>query len=75
MLYCYYVHSALTADILVTQQAAGRIFEVASDGEIVWEYVNRYDTKRVAHITQADRYPVGYFDVPSWRCEGNEAAP
>jgi hypothetical protein len=47
-------------NILVTEPDPGRAFELASGGEIVWEFINRYDDRRVAIIEQATRYPASY---------------
>jgi hypothetical protein len=57
-------------NLLVTQFEAGRLFEVDGNGEVVWEYVNRYDEDEVAELTGAIRYPLDYFRVDDWSCEG-----
>jgi hypothetical protein len=56
-------------NLLVTQFEAGRLFEVDGNGEVVWEYVNRYDEDEVAELTGAIRYPLDYFRVDDWSCE------
>ena len=53
-------------NLLITSAQAGRVFEVAPSGEIVWEYINRYDKKRVAVVSNAIRYDPGYFEVDDW---------
>ena len=59
-------------NILVTETQAGRIFEIDDRGDIVWEFMNRFDEDEVASVTQADRYPEDYFTVEDWAC-GSEA--
>jgi hypothetical protein len=53
---------------LITEFQAGRVFEVNASGEIVWEYINRYDDDMVATVTEAIRYPESYFTVDGWEC-------
>jgi len=53
---------------LITENEAGRVFEVTPDGEVVWEFINRYDEDEVARMSDAVRYPEGYFSVGSWDC-------
>ncbi len=52
--------------ILITSTHEGRAFEVTPDGEIVWQYINRYDADRVAVISKAHRYDRDYFQVEDW---------
>ena len=56
-------------NFLVTEAKGGRAFEIDSNGQIVWEYMNRYDEKRIAQIEQASRLPNGFFSVKDWTCE------
>ncbi len=53
---------------LITEFEAGRAFEVDENGELIWEYINRYDDERVAEITEARRYDRDYFTVTDWTC-------
>lgn len=55
-------------NLLVTEHGAGRFFEVSAEGRLVWEFVNRYDADRIANVTQAVRYPLGYEHVETWSC-------
>ena len=55
-------------NVLVTESKAGRAFEAAPDGTVVWEFINRYDDTNVAVITEATRYPDDYFRVRDWSC-------
>lgn len=52
---------------LITEYDAGRVFEVTTEGELVWEFINRYDDDEVAHVSDAIRYPEGYFSG-NWTC-------
>jgi hypothetical protein len=55
-------------NVLVTEAKAGRVFEFDANGEIVWEFVNRYDDTSSALISEATRYPTSYFTVTDWTC-------
>lgn len=57
-------------NLLITSAQAGRVFEVTPAGEIVWEYINRYDRDRAAVVANAIRYDRNYFDVDAWsKCD------
>ena len=53
---------------LIVESNAGRIIEINQAGDIVWQYTNRYNDENVARVTEAIRYPPGYFDVADWAC-------
>jgi hypothetical protein len=55
-------------NILIASADGGRAFEVNRAGETVWEYINRWSDKKVAVITEAQRVPEDYFDLP-FNCE------
>lgn len=55
-------------NILITEAQAGRSFEVTPGGEIVWEYVNRYDDKRALWMHDAEAFPAAFFTVTDWSC-------
>jgi hypothetical protein len=55
-------------NLLITESESGRLLEVDGKGEIVWEYVNRYDDKDVALIFEGTRYSEDYFTVADWQC-------
>jgi predicted outer membrane repeat protein len=55
-------------NILITESLGGRVFEVTDAGTIVWEFINRYDEDAVARLSDAIRYPEGYFSVTNWDC-------
>jgi len=57
-----------SAGFLITVPEAGRVFETDSGGNIVWEYINRYDADNVAEITEARIYRADYFAVMDWAC-------
>lgn len=54
--------------VLITEFEGGRVLEVDSQGEIVWQYINRYDAEEVAEISEARVYPQNYFSVTDWNC-------
>jgi arylsulfotransferase ASST len=47
-------------NILISEYDAGRVFEVTGSGELVWSYINRYDSDEVYVVTGGTRYPVTY---------------
>lgn len=53
---------------LISESMAGRVFEIDSDGEIVWEYIRPYDSSHAALIESAIRYDLDYFSVRDWSC-------
>ncbi len=53
---------------LITDTGNGRAFELDGTGALVWEYVNRYDDRRVLEITEAQSQPAEYFTVTDWSC-------
>lgn len=55
--------------LLITEFEGGRVFEINSEGQVIWEYINRYDSDEVAEITEARIYPTNYFNVSDWSCE------
>jgi hypothetical protein len=56
-------------NILMVEFAAGRILEVDASGELVWEYVNRYDAETVAEVSQATRYSEQLFTPENRTCQ------
>jgi hypothetical protein len=60
-------HELLENDrILITEFDAGRVLEVDADGQVIWEYVNRYDDEFVGEITNSAIYPADYFQA-EWK--------
>lgn len=56
-------HELLPDDgMIITEFDAGRVLEVDASGQIVWEYVNRYDDDHVGEIRNADVIPRTYFN-------------
>ena len=55
--------------LLITEFEGGRVFETNTSGNIVWEYINRYNQQEVAEITGARIYAKNYFNVPDWSCK------
>lgn len=56
-------------NILITESEGGRVFEISSTGDTVWEYINRYDEASVAVIEQAQRYPLEYANFTKGVCQ------
>ncbi len=54
---------------LIVEHYAGRVFEIDQAGTIVWEFINGYDTDRVARISGAKRYAAGYLKNIDWSCQ------
>lgn len=52
----------------ITEAEGGRVIEADKDGNILWEFINRYDEKNVAEMTEGRVYPPGYFTVENWSC-------
>lgn len=56
-------------NLLLTESQAGRVVEVNSDGETVWEWVHQtHGNSRVPAVTKARRYPLTPSHVASWPC-------
>jgi hypothetical protein len=53
---------------MVVESRAGRLFEVGSKGEIVWDYVAPYNSEYASLIESAQRYSPDYFTVDNWSC-------
>ncbi|SPH18089.1 hypothetical protein DEA8626_01619 [Defluviimonas aquaemixtae] len=53
-------------NIMITEAQSGRAFEVTRSGQVVWEYVNRYDADRVTWLHDAQVYDPAFFSVTSW---------
>ena len=56
-------------NILIAETEAGRVFEVTDKGDIIWEFINRFNDEYVAEVTGAIRYPESYFTVDDWSCK------
>lgn len=63
-----YHHEMPDGGLLITEPEAGRVFEVDGNGQIVWEYINRWDETRVIEMTGARAFPADYFTVRDWSC-------
>jgi hypothetical protein len=61
-----------TGGLLITEFEAGRVIEVDADGQVIWEYINRYNRDEVAEITEARMYPASYFQVSDWTCNRSD---
>lgn len=56
--------------MLITEFDAGRVIEVDTDGQIVWEYINAFDEDFVGEIRDAKVYPADYFGEALPECQG-----
>jgi hypothetical protein len=56
-------------NLLITETMAGRAFEVTAEGEVVWSYINRWDSERVIAISEATRYPLSYASFGKDPCQ------
>ncbi|MGB3314507.1 MAG: arylsulfotransferase family protein, partial [Albidovulum sp.] len=56
-------------NLMITAAQEGRSFEVTPAGDIVWEYVNRYDDNRVTWLHDAQTYDPSFFTVTDWTCD------
>ena len=61
--------STPSGGLLVTEFEGGRVFEVDRNGELVWEFINRYDDQHAAEVTEAWLYSPDYFDDTDWTCD------
>jgi hypothetical protein len=57
-----------TNGLLITEFEGGRVFETDTDGQVLWEFINRYSPTEVAEVSTAHLYPQGYFTVKDWSC-------
>jgi hypothetical protein len=56
-------------NLLISESMTGRIFEVDKRGDIVWEFVNRYDERHLIAETHAyARLTPEYFQSVDWTC-------
>jgi Arylsulfotransferase (ASST) len=55
-------------NVLLVETSGGRVLEVASDGSIVWSYLNKYDENTVGKVQEAIHYPEGYLDAAPADC-------
>jgi hypothetical protein len=56
-------------NLLIADWENGRSFEVAPNGDIVWQFVDRYDDDEVRRITDAIRYPVRFANFTKKPCK------
>jgi hypothetical protein len=55
-------------NMLLTEEATGRVIEVSPDGNPVWEWVHRPLGSRVPSVTKATRHALTRQEVASWSC-------
>jgi hypothetical protein len=55
---------------LITESRAGRVFEVASSGRTVWEWIQQpYDAELVPEVLEGSRYDIPPEVVAGWACK------
>jgi len=57
--------------VMINEFEAGRAFEINSDGQVIWDFINRYNDDWVLEMTEARVYPRSYFTVNDWSCEND----
>jgi len=55
-------------NVLIAESSRGRVLEMTSEGEVVWEYVQSYDEYYAAMFAVALRFDADYFTVSDWSC-------
>jgi hypothetical protein len=55
--------------MIITEFDGGRVIEIDASGQIVWEYVNKYDDEFIGEVTNAASYAADYFSG-AWRTCG-----
>ena len=55
--------------MLIAEPYGGKVFETTSDGDVIWEWVNKPNNdNRVAEVMEATRYDISAEQVASWAC-------
>lgn len=55
---------------LITETAAGRVFEIDASGRTVWEWIHEpYDKQMVTEVMEGTRYDIAPEIVAGWRCQ------
>ncbi|MBV1915448.1 MAG: arylsulfotransferase family protein [Pseudomonadales bacterium] len=55
-------------NIFISEGLAGRAFEINNQGDIVWEFISRYDDEYASVVEEAYRLDYGFFNVENWEC-------
>jgi hypothetical protein len=55
-------------NMLLTEEAAGRVVEVSSDGKPVWEWVHESYDSKVPSVTKATHHDLTREEIASWPC-------
>jgi hypothetical protein len=54
---------------LITEDSAGRVFEIDSSGRTVWQWTSDpFNAEFVAEVSSGTRYPISAQTVAGWRC-------
>lgn len=56
-------------EMIVTEFDAGRVFQVDGSGQIIWEFVNKYDENFVGEITDSHLFSAEYLDFDFSKCD------
>ncbi len=54
--------------IMITEAEQGRSLQVTPSGEIVWEFINRFDADRITWTHDTQVHARGFFTVTDWSC-------
>ncbi len=65
------VDETASGGLFITEFEGGRVIETDAEGQIVWEFINRYDDDEVVEISEARLIGPGYFDAVDWTCGGS----
>ena len=56
-------------NLLITEAKAGRVFEVDTNGDLVWEWINSpTEQQLVAEVMEGTRYDISPEQIASWQC-------
>lgn len=55
-------------NLLIAESRAGRVIEVDSEGNTVWEYVDKYDDQYASLIEIVERVPLNFFSPDKKEC-------
>jgi hypothetical protein len=63
-------------NMLLAEAKAGRIVEVAPNGETVWEWIiEPFSDSKVSRVMTAVRHDLTPADVAAWPCSSVDSAP
>ena len=53
--------------LVLSSPQQGRVFELNQDGEVVFEFVNRYDEQKSMLVSELLTLPIDYFDEDAFK--------